>query len=215
MHRPLFLVAAGSVAAVGGLLVASAMPAGAATAVRAETMAVALYAPVTSAVYRDALSPRDCADTPVTFTVTSTGVLAITAPTTPSTSVRPAVAATPARPSAPPPTSALSRLPTTAPLTLLPGPRRSPQPTSEHNDRGFSRHHPRQRCHLYSSPPPAARDITDAYGTASGTVLGLPGTVDDHAAAGRRLGQRHCCHGRRPPLSGTAADRRHGNRLRR
>ena len=39
MHRPLFLITAGSVAAVGGLLVASAMPAGAATSVRAETMA--------------------------------------------------------------------------------------------------------------------------------------------------------------------------------
>ena len=39
MHRPLFLVTAGSVAAVGGLLVASAMPAGAATSVRAETTA--------------------------------------------------------------------------------------------------------------------------------------------------------------------------------
>ena len=65
MHKPLFLITAGSVAAVGALVVASALPAGAATSVRAETMA--LTAPA--------------ADTPVTFTLTTTGVLAITAPT--------------------------------------------------------------------------------------------------------------------------------------
>ena len=66
MHRPLFLLAAGSVAAVGGLLVALAMPAGAATSVRAETMG------------RTATNPS--AATPVTFTLTTTGVLAISAP---------------------------------------------------------------------------------------------------------------------------------------
>ena len=73
MHRPLFVLAAGSVAAVGGLLVASAMPAGAATAGRAETMARTVgCVPLTGGA---------CADTPVTFSVSTTGVLAITAPT--------------------------------------------------------------------------------------------------------------------------------------
>lgn len=67
MHKPLFRIAAGSVAAVGGLLVASAMPAGAATSVRAETMA------------RTATVPS--AATPVTFSVSTLGVLGITAPT--------------------------------------------------------------------------------------------------------------------------------------
>ncbi len=67
MHRPLFLVTVSSVAAVGALLVASAMPAGAATSVRAETMAQTVGNPT--------------ATTPVTFSLTTTGVLAITAPT--------------------------------------------------------------------------------------------------------------------------------------
>ncbi len=67
MHRPLFLATAVGVAAAGGLLVASAMPAGAATSVRAETMA------------RTTTDPS--ASTPVTFSLTTTGVLAITAPT--------------------------------------------------------------------------------------------------------------------------------------
>jgi len=67
MHRPLFVLAAGSVAAVGGLLVASAMPAGAATSVRAETMAQTVGSPTGT--------------TPVTFSLTTTGVLAITVPT--------------------------------------------------------------------------------------------------------------------------------------
>jgi len=74
MHKPLFRIAAGSVAAVGGLLVASAMPAGAATSVRAETTAIT---PCTA----NTPPNEDCADTPVTFTLTTTGVLAITAPT--------------------------------------------------------------------------------------------------------------------------------------
>ena len=72
MHRPLFVLAAGSVAAVGGLLVASAMPAGAVTSVRAETMA--------RTVGTATCTPPTCADTPVTFTVTTTGVLAISVP---------------------------------------------------------------------------------------------------------------------------------------
>jgi len=73
MHKPLFRIAVGSVAAVGGLLVASAMPAGAATAGRAETMARTVgCVPLTGGA---------CADTPVTFSVSTTGVLAITAPT--------------------------------------------------------------------------------------------------------------------------------------
>jgi hypothetical protein len=69
MHKPLFRIAVGSVAAVGGLLVASAMPAGAATSVRAETMA------------RTSGSPTGT--TPVTFTVSTTGTLNITVPAGP------------------------------------------------------------------------------------------------------------------------------------
>jgi hypothetical protein len=72
MHKPLFLITAGSVAAVGALVVASAMPAGAATSVRAETTAFTPCTPPTGG---------GCADTPVTFSLTTTGVLAITAPT--------------------------------------------------------------------------------------------------------------------------------------
>jgi len=72
MHKPLFLITAGSVAAVGALVVASALPAGAATSVRAETTAFTPCTPPTGG---------GCADTPVTFTLTTTGVLAITAPT--------------------------------------------------------------------------------------------------------------------------------------
>jgi len=68
MHKPLFLATVGSVAAVGALLTASAMPAGAATSVRAETMA------------------RDCTGNPcsdstiVTFSVTTSGTLSMTVP---------------------------------------------------------------------------------------------------------------------------------------
>ena len=76
MHRPLFLVTAGSVAAVGGLLFASAMPAGAATA--------ALDAQATTCTVTggsaNGVACTDPADTPVTFSITTTGVLAITAP---------------------------------------------------------------------------------------------------------------------------------------
>ena len=79
MHRQLFLIAAGSVAAAGGLLIATALPAGAATSVRAETMACTATGPERS--------PGFSEDTPVTFTVTSIGVLAITVPTDPVTSV--------------------------------------------------------------------------------------------------------------------------------
>jgi hypothetical protein len=71
MHKPLFRIAAGSVAAVGGLLIASAMPAGAATSVRAETMAQTVN------------GPGGTEGTPVTFTVTSTGTLNITVPSGP------------------------------------------------------------------------------------------------------------------------------------
>ena len=91
MHRPLFLLTAGSVAAVGALVVASAMPAGAVTAVRAETMAFGYATPSAQPSPFPSYTPctptvgapnGDCQDTPVTFSVTSTGVLAITAPTT-------------------------------------------------------------------------------------------------------------------------------------
>ena len=86
MHRPLFLVTVSSVAAVGALVVASAMPAGAATSVRAETMATAPTCPTTgSSTIVNGSAPAttggDCANTTVTFTVTTTGVLAISAPT--------------------------------------------------------------------------------------------------------------------------------------
>jgi hypothetical protein len=70
MHKPLFLITAGSVAAVGALVVASAMPAGAATSIRAETTALTAVT-----------VPGPSAATPVTFSLTTTGVLAITAPT--------------------------------------------------------------------------------------------------------------------------------------
>jgi hypothetical protein len=72
MHKPLFLITAGGVAA-GALIIATALPAAAATSGRAESAAPAV-----------ACTPPDgggCADTPVTFSVTSTGVLGITAPT--------------------------------------------------------------------------------------------------------------------------------------
>jgi len=71
MHKPLFLITAGSVAAVGALLTATAMPAGAATAAQAETMAQTSLC----------INSTGVACTPVTFSLTTTGVLAITAPT--------------------------------------------------------------------------------------------------------------------------------------
>jgi hypothetical protein len=74
MHKPLFRIAVGSVAAVGGLIAASAMPAGAATAGRAETMARTTTDPTSC--------PASCSeDTPVTFTVGAVGVLSISVPT--------------------------------------------------------------------------------------------------------------------------------------
>ena len=93
MHRPLFLITAGSVAAVGALITATALPAGAATSIRAETMAFTSSAATSSGTPTPQPSPfpslspcatapnYGCADTPVTFSVTSNGVLAITAPT--------------------------------------------------------------------------------------------------------------------------------------
>jgi hypothetical protein len=74
MHKPLFLITAGSVAACGALIFATASPAAATTSVRAETTL-----PVPPAC--TAPNAGACADTPVTFTLTTTGVLAITAPT--------------------------------------------------------------------------------------------------------------------------------------
>jgi hypothetical protein len=68
MHRPVFLITAGSVAACGALIFATALPAGAATSARAETMALSQNGPGASE------------DTPVTFTVSSIGVLGITVP---------------------------------------------------------------------------------------------------------------------------------------
>jgi hypothetical protein len=71
MHRSLFLITAGSVAACGALIFATALPAAAATSGRAEA-AITPCTPPTGG---------GCADTPVTFSVTTTGVLGITAPT--------------------------------------------------------------------------------------------------------------------------------------
>jgi len=66
MHRPLFLVTAGSVAA-GALILAMALPAAAATSGRADMAALAAPA----------------ATTPVTFEVTTTGTLSVTSPAGP------------------------------------------------------------------------------------------------------------------------------------
>ncbi len=70
MHRPLFLITAGGVAACGALIFATALPAAAATSGRAEVAAPA--AP--------AAGPGASEDTPVTFEVTTTGVLGVTVP---------------------------------------------------------------------------------------------------------------------------------------
>jgi hypothetical protein len=88
MHRPLFVITAGSVAACGALIIASALPAAAATADRSETTAFTSSTPIQPDPPFPTLVPctapgaGDCQDTPVTFSVTSSGVLAITAPTT-------------------------------------------------------------------------------------------------------------------------------------
>ena len=58
MHKPLFRIAVGSVAAVGGLLVASAMPAGAATSVRAETMAPVPFLRLYEGLFITSQTPR-------------------------------------------------------------------------------------------------------------------------------------------------------------
>jgi hypothetical protein len=72
MHRPLFLIATGSVAA-GALIIATALPAAAAASGRAERAAPA--AP--------AAGPGSSEGTPVTFEVTTTGTLGVTVPTGP------------------------------------------------------------------------------------------------------------------------------------
>ncbi len=77
MHRPLFLLTAGSVAAVGGLLVASALPAGAATSSRTDA---ALSCTATANGTTPETYGPCSTDTPVTFTVTTTGTLSIDAP---------------------------------------------------------------------------------------------------------------------------------------
>jgi len=80
MHKPLFRIAAGSVAAVGGLLIASAMPAGAATAVLASTTPICTTAPGDPPT--TLCQPQPGATTPVTFTITSVGTLSIAVPQT-------------------------------------------------------------------------------------------------------------------------------------
>ena len=77
MHKPLFLITVGSVAAVGALLAATALPATAATSGRAEKALALPTLTLTGTVSSD-----PSADTPVTFTVTTTGTLSISAPTT-------------------------------------------------------------------------------------------------------------------------------------
>ena len=78
MHRPLFLATVGSAAAVGGLLIASAMPAGAATAVLDAQMQTGPCIVPTGSASGSACTPP--ATTPVTFTVTTVGTLSISAP---------------------------------------------------------------------------------------------------------------------------------------
>jgi len=72
MHRPLFLIAAVSVAASGALIIATALPAAAATSGRAERAAPA--AP--------AAGPGSSEGSLATVTVTTTGTLDVTVPTT-------------------------------------------------------------------------------------------------------------------------------------
>ena len=79
MHRPLFLLTAGSVAAVGGLIVASAMPAGAATAVLDAQMQSSPCSTAPGDTPGTACTPP--ATTPVTFTITTVGTLSIAVPT--------------------------------------------------------------------------------------------------------------------------------------
>jgi hypothetical protein len=73
MHRPLFLIAAVSVAASGALIIATALPAAAATSGRAERAAPA--AP--------AAGPGSSEGSLATVTVTTTGTLDVTVPTGP------------------------------------------------------------------------------------------------------------------------------------
>ena len=80
MHKPLFRIAVGSVAAVGGLLIASAMPAGAATAVLDAQVQNPLCTTTPGQGSGTVCTPP--ATTPVTFTITSVGTLSITVPTT-------------------------------------------------------------------------------------------------------------------------------------
>jgi hypothetical protein len=76
MHKPLFLVTAAGVAAAGGLIFASALPAGAATAGLAQN-------PLCTTGPGDPVGTVCIppATTPVTFTITSVGTLSITVPT--------------------------------------------------------------------------------------------------------------------------------------
>ena len=134
MHRPLFLVTAGSIAAAGGLIFASALPAAAATAGPRRRTPVPLLAPRRPAQQPDPGDVRGHdsgsarhhrAGRPLSTSVPARSI----------------------RPSAPPPTSALSRLPTTAPLTLLVDRVGVLNRLRKLSDLG--RHHPRRRCNLY------------------------------------------------------------------
>jgi len=81
MHKPLFLITAGSVAAVGALLTATALPAGAATVLAADsaTNPTCTVIPPGSAPGTLCTPP---ADTTTTFTISTTGTLSISAPAT-------------------------------------------------------------------------------------------------------------------------------------
>jgi hypothetical protein len=73
MHRSLFLIAAASVAASGALIIATALPAAAATSGRAESVAPAASAD----------GPGSSEGSLVTFEVTTSGTLGVTVPTGP------------------------------------------------------------------------------------------------------------------------------------
>ena len=75
MHRPLFLITAGSVAACGALIIGSALPAAAATSIRAQ-----LVDSCTVPTGSPSGTPCSTLGTPVTFEVTTVGVLSISVP---------------------------------------------------------------------------------------------------------------------------------------
>ena len=189
MHRPLSLITAGGVAAAGALLVATALPAGAATAVLDAQMrrarvsflpGVLAARPVHQLAHhpgdvhghdnRNALHNRAARHRRPRFGHGDVG----------------------GRPSVPPATSALSRLPTTAPLTLLAGPRRSPAPTSQ------------QRTGLAVDTIPVADatyTIPDEASAVAGAIAAVPTPVTTPATPALPLPHRR----QHPTLTDNAA----------